>query len=99
MPGWLQILLDTGEFLAFGLYFLLLVSIARQVGTDAEHASASKLWAYIEFGLFILFTALFFLLGDKGLPHSIFGALYLVTMIVAITMTIRMKRTLESTSS
>jgi membrane-bound metal-dependent hydrolase YbcI (DUF457 family) len=99
MPGWLQILLDTGEFLAFGLYFLLLASIAGQVGTDAEHAGASKLWAYIEFGLFILFTVLFFLLGDKGLIHSIFGALYLVTMIVAITMTIRMKRTLESTSS
>jgi membrane-bound metal-dependent hydrolase YbcI (DUF457 family) len=97
MPGWLKILLDTGEFLAFGLYFLLLGSLARQYGTDAESQGSSKIWAYIEFGLFILFTVLFFVIGVKGLHYTIYGALYLITMIVSIVMTIRMKRTLEAT--
>lgn len=96
MPGWLKILLDTGEFLAFGLYFLLLSSLARQYGADTEHQGSSRVWAYIEFGLFILFTVLFFVIGTKGLHYTIYGALYLVTMIVAIVMTIRMKRALES---
>jgi len=95
-PDWLKIFLDTGEFLAFGLYFLLLGSLARQYGTDAEHQGSSKIWAYIEFGLFTLFTLLFFAIGTKGLHYTIYGALYLVTMIVSIVMTIRMKRTLES---
>ena len=96
MPPWLKIFLDTGEFLAFGLYFLLLGSLARQYGTDAERQSSSKIWAYIEFGLFILFTVLFFAIGAKGLHNTIFGLLYLVSIVVAMIMTIRMKQTLES---
>src|SRR5258706_8003882 len=97
MPGWLKIFLDTGEFLAFGLYFLLLGSLARQYGTDAEQQSSTKTWVYIEFGLFILFTVLFFMIGTKGLYYTIFGALYLVSIVVAMIMTIRMKQTLEAT--
>jgi membrane-bound metal-dependent hydrolase YbcI (DUF457 family) len=96
-PGWLKIFLDTGEFLAFGFYFLLLASLARQYGTDAERAGSSKTWAYIEFGLFILFTLLFFVIGTKGLHYMVYGVLYLITMIVAMITTVRMRRTLEST--
>ena len=97
MPAWLKILLDTGEFLAFGLYFMLLGSLARQYGIDVEHQGASKTWAYVEFGLFILFTVLFFMIGTKGLHYTIYGVLYLVTIIASIVITIRMKRTLETT--
>ena len=96
MPAWLKILLDTGEFLAFGFYFLLLGSLSRTHGTDAERQGSSKMWAYIQFTLFVLFTALFFITGTKGLKYTIFGALYLVSMIVAMVTTIRMKRTVES---
>jgi membrane-bound metal-dependent hydrolase YbcI (DUF457 family) len=96
-PVWLKIFLDTGEFLAFGLYFLLLGALARQYGTDGERQGSIKTWAYIEFGLFILFTALFFAIGTKGLHYTVYGGLYLVMIIVSIVMTIRMRRTLEST--
>lgn len=96
MPAWLKILLDTGEFLAFGFYFLLLGSLALRHGTDKESQGSSKIWAYIEFALFVLFTALFFIIGTKGLLHTIFGALYLVSMIVAMVTTIRMKQTVEA---
>jgi membrane-bound metal-dependent hydrolase YbcI (DUF457 family) len=96
-PAWLKIFLDTGEFLAFGLYFLLLGSLAHQYGTDTARQGSSRVWAYIEFGLFILFTVLFFVIGTKGLHYTIFGALYLVSIVIAMIMTIRMKQTLEAT--
>ena len=96
VPGWLKILLDTGEFLAFGLYFLLLDSLARRYGTDADRLSSVRIWSYTEFILFVLFTVLFFLIGPKGLPYQLFGGLYLLSLIFAIVMTIRMKQTVES---
>lgn len=97
-PGWLKILLDTGEFLAFGFYFLLLGSLARQQNTDGEHRGSSRTWMYIEFALFILFTVLFFILGADGLQYTIFGALYLLSLIIAIIITIQMKKTIEMLS-
>ena len=98
MPDWLKIILDTGEFLAFGLYFLLLGSLARWQRTDAEREGSSKTWAYIEFALFILFTALFFMVGAAGLPYTIFGALYLLSLMIALVLTVRMKATIETFS-
>jgi len=98
VPDWLSILLDTGEFLAFGLYFLLLGSLARQYATDREHQGSSKMWAYIELALFILFTLLFFVAGADGLPYTLFGALYLLSLMIAIVVTIRMRKTVETLS-
>jgi membrane-bound metal-dependent hydrolase YbcI (DUF457 family) len=95
-PVWLQILLDTGEFLAFGLYFLLLGSLAHRYGTDAAHQGSSRIWAYIEFVLFVLFTALFFIVGTKGLPYQVFGGLYLLSLVVGMVITVRMRGTVES---
>jgi hypothetical protein len=95
-PAWLKILLDTGEFLAFGLYFLLLGSLAMRHNTDADRQRSSKTWAYIEFGLFVLFTAVFFIMGPKGLQYQVFGGLYLLSLIIAMVVTIRMKQTVET---
>lgn len=95
-PAWLKILLDTGEFLAFGLYFLLLGLLAIRHGTDADRQRSSKTWAYIEFGLFFLFTAVFFAIGPRGLQYQVYGGLYLLSLIVGMVITIRMKRTVET---
>jgi membrane-bound metal-dependent hydrolase YbcI (DUF457 family) len=95
----LSVLLETGEFLAFGLYFLLLGSLAQRQNTDREHQGSSKIWAYIELALFIVFAALLFSLGAEGLQYTIFGALYLISMIIAIVLTIQMRKTVESLSS
>ena len=97
-PEWLKMILDTGEFLAFGLYFRLLGSLARRQNTDTERRGAIKIWAYIEFALFILFTLLFFMNGAGGLLYTIFGALYLVSLILAIVLTVRMRQTVETLS-
>jgi membrane-bound metal-dependent hydrolase YbcI (DUF457 family) len=98
VPDWLNIILETGEFLAFGLYFLLLRSLARRQNTDREREGSAKTWAYIEFALFILFTALFFRIGTDGLQYTIFGALYLISMIIAILLTIQMRKTVAAVS-
>ena len=95
-PDWLKILLDTGEFLAFGLYFLLLGSLARRYGTDAARQGLSKTCAYIEVALFFLFTTLFFIVGTKGLVYQIFGGLYLLSLIIAMAVTVQMKNTVET---
>jgi len=96
VPAWLKIFLDTGEFLAFGLYFLLLGSLSRKQNTDMERQGANKMWAYLQFALFILFTVMFFVIGTKGLHYTIFGALYLLSMIIAMSVTVRMRRTIEA---
>lgn len=96
MPAWLKIFLDTGEFLAFGLYFLMLGSLALRYGTDADRHASSRIWMYIEFILFVLFTVLFLTIGTKGLVYQAFGGLYLLSLIVGIVITIRMKRTVET---
>lgn len=101
-PPWLKILLDTAEFLMFGLYFLLLGSLSHNNNTDSNRQGSTRIWAYIEFGLFILFTALFFNVSAKGLDYAkglqytIFGALYIVSLIAGMTITTRMKQTVES---
>ena len=95
-PAWLKILLDTGEFLAFGLYFFMLGSLALRYGTDTERQTSSKTWAYIEFALFALFTVLFFAVGTRGVLYQVFGGLYLLSLIASIVITIRMKHTVES---
>ena len=98
MPDWLKIILDTGEFLAFGLYFLLLGSLARRQNTDGERRRSSKTWAYVQLALFLLFTVLFFTTGATGLPSTISGGLYLLSIIIAMTLTIQMRKTIETFS-
>ena len=96
VPGWLKILLDTGEFLMCGLYFLLLVSLSQRHSTDAGRQGSTRIWAYAQFVLFIVFTAVFFTIGTKGLIYTIFGALYLVSLIALVVITTKMKDTVES---
>jgi membrane-bound metal-dependent hydrolase YbcI (DUF457 family) len=95
-PAWLNILLETGEFLAFGLYFLLLGSLAMRHGTDASCRSSTKTLAYIELVLFVLFTISFFIIGSDGLGYQVFGGLYLLSLILAMVLTVQMRKTVES---
>jgi membrane-bound metal-dependent hydrolase YbcI (DUF457 family) len=95
-PDWLKIVLETGEFLAFGLYFLLLGSLSRRQHTDTARQASAKRWMYIQFVLFLAFTILFFIAGAEGLLYTIFGTLYLLSLVVAMIITIRMRNTVET---
>ena len=99
MPVWLKILLDTGEFLMFGLYYLLLGSLAQKQNSDAMRRRFLRMWAILQFTLFVLFTLMFFVLGTKGLHYTVYGGLYLLSLIITIILTIRMRQTLETVSS
>lgn len=96
VPAWLQVLLDTGEFLMFGLYFVLLGSLARKYNTDSGRLSSLRVWSYVEFILFAAFTLLFYFAPTIPLLYTVFGALYLVSLIAAIILTIQMRRTVET---
>jgi membrane-bound metal-dependent hydrolase YbcI (DUF457 family) len=95
MPAWLKIFMDTGEFLAFGLFFSLLGSLAHRNKTDDARLSTLRAWAYVQFSLFALFTFLFFFMPGVPLLYTIFGALYLISSIAAIVLTIQMRKTVE----
>lgn len=95
-PAWLKILLDTGEFLMFGLYFLLVGSLALRSSSDPDSRRSLRMWAVLQIALFILFTLIFFTLGSRGLQYQVYGGLYLLSLIAAFVITIRMKRTIEN---
>lgn len=95
-PVWVKILLDTGEFLMFGLFYLLLGSLAQKQNTDAKHRGSLRMWAILQFALFILFTLMFFMLGTKGLHYTLYGGLYLLSLIITIILVIRMRQTVEA---
>ncbi len=95
-PAWLKILLDTGEFLAFGLYFWLLAALSQRQRTDVTQQRSIRTWAVVEFALFVIFTAWFFLVGTKGLIYQVFGVLYLLSLIFGMVLTVRMRNTVET---
>ncbi len=93
-PVWLGKLLETAEFLFFGLYFALLVSLARRSNTDMEYLPRLRFWMAAQFILFAIFTLLTFTM--KSGYFTIYGALYLLSLILAFGVSIRMRRTIEA---
>ena len=94
MPGWLNNILMTGEFLAFGLFFLLLVSVGNKQKTDEEYLPQLRIYAYAQFALFVLFSVSAFVIG-KGFT-TIYGLVYLISLFFAIAITFRMSKTVEA---
>ena len=94
MPNWLDKILMTGEFLAFGLFFLLLTSIGKRQKTDEADLPRLQIFANIQFALFILFTIAAFVMG-KGFT-TIYGAFYLLSLFFAIGVTLRLNKTIEA---
>ena len=94
MPGWLDKILMTGEFLAFGLFFMLLASFGKKQDTDQANLPKLRIYAYIQFALFVLFTIAAFVMR-QGFT-TIYGALYLLSLFFAIAMTFRMSKTIET---
>jgi membrane-bound metal-dependent hydrolase YbcI (DUF457 family) len=94
VPDWLDKLLITGEFLAFGLFFALLAALARRQNTDVEYQSKARLWAIVQLVLFVIFTVLAFT-RTSGF-FAVYGALYLLSLFFAIGVAIRMQETIET---
>ena len=83
-------------FLAFGLFFVFPGSIARKNNTDPQRQGALRTWSYVQFTLFVVFTVLFFLMPASKLLFTIYGVLYIVSLIAEMVITIQMRNTVET---
>jgi membrane-bound metal-dependent hydrolase YbcI (DUF457 family) len=93
-PEWFMKFMDPAEFLFFGIYFWVLGSWARQYNTDENFASKHRMWMMIEFALFVIFIPLAYIMTKSF--QTIFGALYLFSIMTAFLVTIRMRKTVEA---
>ena len=93
-PEWLTKLLDPAEFLFFGLYLWALGAWARKFGTDSDFMGKHRIWTWLEFALFTIFTPIYYLM-DSGYK-TIFGLLYLISLFAVFFITICMRKTVEA---
>jgi len=81
------------ELLFFALFFLNLYSLAQKQSSDQDFLRNLRIWIALEAFLFVVFLVLAFTLSKGFL--SIFGAVYLLSLALAIWITIRMRSTIE----
>jgi hypothetical protein len=86
--------MDPAELLFLALFFLLLDATARKRNTDANYLKTLRVWTGIEAGLFVVFTVLVFSMS-KGFA-TVFGAVYLLSLFLAVGVTIQMRKTIEA---
>ncbi len=91
---WWMKLMDPVEFLFFGLYFLWLYNAAKKSGTDGDVLGWLRGWTILAVVLFLVFTPLAFIM-QKGFM-TIYGGLYLVVLIAAFVIAIRMRKTVQA---
>lgn len=93
-PAWWMTLEHPVELLFFALFFLSLDSLARKQGSDLDYVGKLRFWMGLEAFLFVVFLVLSFTL-TKGFA-SVFGVVYLLSLGLAIGVTVRMRRTIEN---
>ena len=92
-PPWFDKLMMTTEFLFFATFFLGLATLARRHGTDLGYLRKLRAWTWVQFGLFVIFTVLVYTMS-KGFMTP-YGLVYLLSLALAVGITIRMRRTIE----
>lgn len=93
-PKWWMQLMLSAEFLAFAGFFLFLNRLSHRQDTDQGYHSRLRFWTWVQGGLFILFTALVYVMKTGFL--TIYGALYLISLVLAINVILRMRETIET---
>lgn len=93
-PEWFSKFLMPAEMLFVALYFGWLVVLARRQNTNLDRLTSLKVWTAIQVFLFLLFLVLVYTM-DNGFM-TIYGAVYLLSLVLAFVITIRMRQTIES---
>jgi uncharacterized membrane protein YpjA len=83
----------TAEFLFFAMFFLGLSTLARRQDTDLGYLPRLRVWTWVQLGLFVIFTVLVYTMS-KGFMTP-YGLVYLLSLGLAIGVTIRMRRTID----
>jgi membrane-bound metal-dependent hydrolase YbcI (DUF457 family) len=92
-PDWWMTLMMPLELGFFALFFFTLHSMARKQESDANFLGKLRFWAGLQAVVFMVFLILAFTLSQGFL--TIFGAVYLLSLGLAIGIIIRMRRTIE----
>ena len=92
-PLWWSKLMMPFEFLFLAGYLILLSRWAQQTKSNLDFLPILRIWVMILLGLFVLFTALVYLM-ESGFKIP-YGAMYLVMVGVVIWATLRMRQTVE----
>ncbi|HEX9091796.1 MAG TPA: metal-dependent hydrolase [Anaerolineales bacterium] len=92
-PDWWATLMQPAELLFFTLFFLSLYSLAQKQVSDQGFLRKLRIWIALEAFLFVIFLVLAFTLSKGFL--TIFGAFYLLSLGLAVWVTIRMRSTIE----
>jgi membrane-bound metal-dependent hydrolase YbcI (DUF457 family) len=93
-PVWFNNLMLSTEFLFFALFFLGLDTIARQRSTDQNYLGKLRIWTWVQAAVFVIFTILVYVM-KKGFMTP-YGAVYLLSLALAVGVTIRMRKTVEA---
>jgi membrane-bound metal-dependent hydrolase YbcI (DUF457 family) len=94
VPAWFDKLMLSAEFLFFALFFYGLDWFARARGTDNGYLKTLRVWTIVQAVFFILFTVLVYVMSMGFM--TIYGAVYLLSLFLAIGITIRMRQTVEA---
>jgi membrane-bound metal-dependent hydrolase YbcI (DUF457 family) len=96
-PAWFELLMMPVEMLFFALYFGMLLVLAQRQGTDLERVKGVKVWTAVQLILFLIFLPLAYIMESGYM--TIYGAAYLLSLIVAAVITIQMRQTLEAVAA
>ena len=92
-PEWFSNLLMPLEMLFFAAYFYWLGQTAQRQKTNLNKVKRVRMWTAVQLSLFLIFTVLVYTLNNGFM--TIYGAVYLLTLIVAAVLTIQMRETIE----
>ncbi|HFQ92698.1 MAG TPA: hypothetical protein ENK32_01715 [Anaerolineae bacterium] len=84
------------EFLFFALFFLGLGWMARRQNSDIQSIRSLNVWTAVQFLLFIIFTVMVFTM-ESGF-FTIYGGVYLLSLLLALGITLKMRQTIERQS-
>lgn len=95
-PDWWNTLMNPLELGFIALFFLALNSMASKQNTDLKYLRTLRIWTIVEAVLFAIFLVLAYTMSKGFL--TIFGAVYLLSLALAVGVSIRMRKTIETTA-
>ena len=94
MPAWWYNRFESAiEFLLIAVFFLVLASLARKYGTDQDFLKKLNVWTWVQAALFLIFLVLVYAWDGY---YMVYGALYILSLGLALGIIIRMRKTVEA---
>jgi membrane-bound metal-dependent hydrolase YbcI (DUF457 family) len=95
-PEWFSQLMMPLEMFFIALYFGGLIVLAQRQGTDLGRVRSLQVWTAVQTLLFLIFLVLVYTM-ESGFM-TIYGVVYLLSLGLAMVITVRMRQTIETTA-